>query len=146
MSDRKQSAHGQMHVQFMGRVATDPRTSNIPSSDGTTFEQVYVTAVCSPWNGQKEPESIWVNVAFSGSTVALAKKLAKGDEFLVTGNVIKAPAIFDRKDKTQGVNLEIRASREPGSLQIFKKDWLKNGTGSAEKTEEPVFSDQDVPF
>lgn len=152
MSDnQKKYAHGCLQVNFVGRVTSEPKVnSNQAQNGGEPFESVFVNVVCSPYRGKEDPDSIFVGVNFSGASVAMAKKLVKGDTIAFSGQILRAPKIYKAKDGDR-VSLEIRASREAGSLHVFHKNGNGNGngapanTGSTEASPNP-FDESDIPF
>ena len=147
-SPQKKYAHGCLQVNFIGRVVSDPKINSNTDNEGKPFESIFINAVCNPYNGKLDPESVFVGVNFLGSSVALAKMLKKGDEISFMGYIVKAPKIYKGKEGDR-VSLEIRGSRDAGSLHKLNRQAAapKNGESSfTGKTSTNTMTEEDIPF
>lgn len=160
--NRKKFAHGDLRGEFVGRIVADPNIKPYQGQNGTSYELVDIRAVCSPYNGKRDPQDLWCTLRFNGGSTPLAKKLRKGCEVIVRGSI--RPRTWETKEGQTRLEIDINVSRDWNSLLVTKWSEAANGQGagaSAQTQAQPQpaaaaaaasgggsqpFDEDDIPF
>lgn len=151
MSEQKKYANGDLSGMFTGTVAAEPKVRELTSKDGkSNYELVDIRVVCNPYNGQKDPEAIWMTIRVSGAQTAIAKTLNKGDTIVARGQI--RPRTWETNDGETRHELDFILSRDWSSLQRVRFSNNGNSGSSAPAPAAAVASndgaigDDDIPF